>query len=672
MSEVAQDFITPFEPIRARAWPMIEAAFAHMPAALQDLAWEFAQRLARQTAPSGQFEDALKHPAAARVCYLPLWHIDGLLQKGVDIADVEKLQEHLFASAFLGFCAIRIHDDLVDEDKPDVPVDMLLLANILTIEAIAHLQQVFASDSPLWTHHARHWREYTEAVRVDKDRDRSGLRAFEEDDLRHIGNKAALLKTFPLAVALYADQHEQIEDIEAMMDAFNIGIQLSNDIQSVRSDIESGHYTPPLARSALQIDLAPGTHPDQQTLLGSLMLSDALVETHDQALTYFSSSRQAAEDMGLGALVHFINWHIDDLKKSQEKWRGTRVDKEVAQKLLKAQILPLLSGAATAAPLPQQTIDMGALFLRFDKESKEAWEIQRTGVWQRDLLVGDVFGRSIVLETLLELDQADAQQVLDLLEQYRRNGWRYYRDFAALPPDIDDIAQAMRLIQATPWDNAQRAKYLEKPLRWLAANRHDDGSFPVWLTNKIDDQPEEGWIDLGGMECIACEANLLDALADLDDEHVHLWIAPGIQSLLARWQEGGYNSVYYYKPSYAACVLARCFLRLSQLESIDAETRQRLAAAQQAIAAELAQAAPTDALALAARRLVLHHDREQHQHLLDADAALLKEKQSFDGGWERVDFFRCPGRVHQAIGWHSSRLITSALVVRALALRNAP
>jgi len=402
-----------------------------MPASLTGLAWEFEQRLARQTAPSGQFEDALKHPAAARVCYLPLWHIDGLLQVGIQIDEVEKLQQHLFASAFLGFCAIRIHDDLVDEDKPDVPIDMLLLANILTIEAISHLQQVFASDSPLWTHHARHWREYTAAVRVDKDRDRSGLQSFGDDDLHHIGNKAALLKTFPLAVALHVGQKEQVNDIETMMDAFNIGIQLSNDIQSVRSDIESGHYTPPLTQAAFSIGLEPGTHPDKQTLVGSLMLSDALVETHDQALAYFGNARQRATDMGLQALVTFIDWHVNDLEESREKWRATRVDETIVQQLQQAQALPLpLLSAATIAP-PQQTIDMGMQFLCFDTESTEAWEIQRTGVWDQPLLVGDVFGRSIVLESLAELGQADPQQVHALLEQYRLNGWRYYRNFKA-------------------------------------------------------------------------------------------------------------------------------------------------------------------------------------------------------------------------------------------------
>jgi len=660
-----QDLVDRYQPQRTKAWPEIEAFLKDLPAPLQDTGWQFAQRLARQTAPSGEFCDALKHPAAARVAYLPLWHINACLNQGARVENSDALGTHLFASAFLGFCAIRIHDDLIDEDKTDTPIDDLLLANLLSVEATRHLQRVFPSDSPFWDHHVRHWTEYTQAVRLDKMRDRGGLVDFTTDDLLHIGRKAALLKTYPVAVALCSGRENQIGLIETMMDAFNTAIQINNDIQSIKSDLEIPHYTPPLAAAALAVGFKPETHPTKEELLGSLILSPALADSHQVARDYYLRARNASAELGIDDLTAFIDWHIDDLQKSAERWSEMYVDVEQ----IPASFLDVL-GSTGIADLPSasltRALDMALAFLRFDPACRESWEIQRTGIWERDSLVGDVFSRSLVCEALAAGGCAGAGQAEDILDQYQKNGWRYYRDFRALPPDIDDLAQAIRLLGQVDWDEETKRTYLSTPMRWLARNRTGDGGFPVWMTAGVEDQSAQGWIPLGGMHCLACEANLLAALADRREVEQN-WLEEGIANLLDRWVAQRYTGIYYYKPTHGAFLVARCFARFSNDSRFNQQTKDRLSCELQKLGDRHGSIkAGEDCLAIAAKLRIAALMPKPPLELIAQGLSALIDKQSFDGGWDSIAFFRCPGTEQRSISWHGGRMLTTAQAASAI------
>ena len=280
-------FIEKYAPQRKRAWMAIEAFYKTLPVSLVDMGWEFAQRLGRQTSYSGEFADALTHPAAARIAYLPLWVIESYLENNTTTTEIEELQNCLFASSFLGFCSIRIQDDLLDEDEPNTSVDELLLSNLFANEAVRYLQRIFPSESPLWEHHTRNWREYVHAVNLDKLRDRNGLTPYGERDLLHIGHKAALLKTYPIAVALYMGAENHMGAIGRLMDTFNTAIQLQNDIQSIKEDIESAHYTYPLTSVTLDLGHSANTHPSKGDFQEALIFSDSLVQRSGMSCEVF-------------------------------------------------------------------------------------------------------------------------------------------------------------------------------------------------------------------------------------------------------------------------------------------------------------------------------------------------------------------------------------------------
>ena len=238
-------FIARYSAARQRIWPEVEAFFRALPESLSKTADGFIDRLVLGTSPSKMLKNAFEEPAVARIAYLPLWHMEAYRRRGFPVKDHEILEECLFLSACMGFCAVRIWDDLVDEDKPGVPIDELLVANLLNLESFRQLQRVFPSDSTFWGYHDRFWKDYACAVGVERKRNRGGLAPFDEVALRLVGDKAAPLKSFPVAVALCAGQDQEIERLNELMDDFNQAAQLANDLQSLRRDLESRHYTVP-------------------------------------------------------------------------------------------------------------------------------------------------------------------------------------------------------------------------------------------------------------------------------------------------------------------------------------------------------------------------------------------------------------------------------------------
>ncbi|MBT4265629.1 MAG: hypothetical protein HOC74_10580 [Gemmatimonadetes bacterium] len=372
-------------------------------------------------------------------------------------------------------------------------------------------------------------------------------------------------------------------------------------------------------------------------------------------------------DCGIEDLAQLIDWHLSDVAQSEAYWKSIHISPDRTP-LPFFEILP--SATATAAPTVEidHCLDRARKFLCFDLESRESWEIQRTGLWARDLLVGDVFSRALVAESLAECGMAVPEMIEAILYQYRDNGWRYYRDFKALPPDIDDIAQAIRLLNYTDWDNKKRNDFLEKPLRWLAVNQTSDGGFPVWLTHGVEDEPEGGWVPLGGFRCIACEANLLSAFADGHPKKTGVWLVDGVKSILDLWDVEAYSGIYYYKPTIGSAIVALCLSRSLKKEDADSAVIEQFQDKLQILAEHrLRPTSAQDSLSLAAQIQIQLLTREPPIESINQTVAVLKSRQSFDGGWEAVDYFRCPGSTSHSIGWHRGRLLTTQYITRVLA-----
>lgn len=651
-------FINRYAEQRSRAWVDIEAFFGGLPPSLDPIVSTFSRRFAREVSPTGLFKDSFSEPIASRVVYFPIWHIQSYLRQNIAVADPEILQKDLFVSSFLGACAIRIYDDLIDRDHLDGLDGELLLANLCTMEATGLLRRSFPAQSPLWSYFNRYWRDYSEAVGGEWQRNSRGLPRFDLEDLRlFVGNKAALLKIYPVAVAMIADRERDIERLEAMMDAFNIASQLSNDISGLRRNVEFGQYTYPIARAALAAGCDFGSQPAPDIVYGSLLFGDALNETCSLAIEYYQQVLDNSAELGFADINDCARWQVERLRE---------VDRSLNDGDWDGGLPAGHRSAAPATPERPDSLDMALMYLQYDLEFKESWELQHTNLWQRTRLVGDIFSRSVILEALAEQERAPLSAIEDLLTAFQQTGWRHYRDFEAIPPDIDNLAQAIRLAVFTTRDKAMLKAYLQEPLGWLEANRTSDGGFRVWLVAEECDLPEE--IVLDGFRCIAAEANLLAALAAYPAVSRREWILEGVSSLLDRWQKQGDTAAYYYRPSYARLLIARCLVRVKSLPWVPDD----LSASLQRQIVALSQEAATsgswdDSLEVAANILVCLYDPEPARVYIRDGLKWLEGRQSFDGGWERSAFYRCPGMPGQDFGWHGGRMLTTAVVASALA-----
>ena len=147
------------------------------------------------------------------------------------------------------------------------------------------------------------------------------MAAFDETALRLLGDKAAPLKSFPVAVAQCAGREDETDRLNELMDAFNQATQLANDLQSLKPDLEARRYTLPIAGAALEAGYEIGSHPPTDGLYGAVVSTASVLETHDRAHSLFERARVASDDLEIPDLSACLTWHINDLATSRARWQ---------------------------------------------------------------------------------------------------------------------------------------------------------------------------------------------------------------------------------------------------------------------------------------------------------------------------------------------------------------
>jgi len=649
-------FLSEFEAAREQAWTRITRFFESLPASLEGPYEGFSRRMARLTSGSGLFKDCFRTSNSSRVVYFPFWHLESYRRRGIEVTDFDQVASGLFVSSFLGACAIRIYDDIVDQDH-QIDSREILIGNLCTAEAVEILHSLLPTQSGFWDHYRRFWQEYTNAVGTEISRYRNGIFCYDDSAIQDLGAKGALLKIYPFAAAHLSGREEELDDLERLTDELNIAVQICNDLHNLRSNLENRKYTLPIAEAAILQGYEPDSHPSIDALYGVVALSDSLPESHERALHHFREAQEISARLEIDHLTDYIELQISQVEGALRRWDDADLD----------TVGVSASPSGVDALDPPDSLEMALAFLNQDPEFRESWEIQRSGIWGQKELIGDVFSRSLILECLAEMGQPVENQIEEVLEQYERNGWRYYRDFKALPPDIDDIAQAIHLLKWAPWDERTKSEYLERPLRWLEANRLPDGRFPVWLRKGIDDEPTAGWIAVGASRCIACEANLLRSLLELDCARGRAMAEGMAQSLVGEWCISGPAASFYYKRSFTRLVMTRCFAGLDSDPHLKSLTPELVPSDQIGFSRGFQENLGTDPLGLSAELLA---SEPLATNLTDSSNGTqrLRRLQTYDGGWESVPFYLCPGPIGAGsrTAWHGSRLLTSAFAARAM------
>jgi squalene-hopene/tetraprenyl-beta-curcumene cyclase len=301
---------------------------------------------------------------------------------------------------------------------------------------------------------------------------------------------------------------------------------------------------------------------------------------------------------------------------------------------------------------------------------------------------GRVFAMALVGNALVDAAHAgfpidwngleqDADRLLEMRADDVPGGWRYFPTLPELPPDADDLAEVLRLLQAVRPERVPGA--CGEALRLvLSVGIASDGSLRTWIVDEQRTDPAtvrlrqfigHQWGDTADVEVVA---NLLEALWRLDRARYAEACARGVEFVAGRQApDGTWGSTWYWGPYYgtfAACrFLAAAWPGHPALHRAAAGLRAALGADGSALG-------PTDlALAMLAAAALRSSVPFEGDRLRESAASLLA-RQEGDGSWPATPFIRMDtNRVRTLAGKgqpryvsYSSRTTATAFCLRAL------
>lgn len=303
------------------------------------------------------------------------------------------------------------------------------------------------------------------------------------------------------------------------------------------------------------------------------------------------------------------------------------------------------------------------VFLRQDAAGDECTEHHRWGLFGRPHVAASLFGQLVVAEHLRAVGQPHDAVAAAALGRRDPDGWRYYPRCGEIPPDADLTGLALQ-VMCTPSRAPAYAAAIDAAVRSLAANLAEDATIPTWLTvgTGLPGAPAAPlpWI---GERCPASMANAVLGWhrARPGDPAVARCAAR-----LAEWYDApGPPVSAFYGPVVvdALGLIALTEVGLPAQSAVRGRIASRLAARRRLsghFGTALETAFAATALALCGR-------------LADAPAVrrALVDAQEADGGYPADPFYVTVGPHHEP-GTYRSRLVTTAIAIRALRALGTP
>ncbi|QAY68038.1 class 1 isoprenoid biosynthesis enzyme [Paenibacillus protaetiae] len=140
-----------------------------------------------------------------------------------------------------------IQDDVMDETAPTGSKTKLAFANLLYIESLQLLQQLFPVDSSFWQYFKQYIEDWTAGVVLEGDVD------FYHHNLIQVGLKASPVKLMSTGSLMLAGQSERISDYEHLIGHILVLLQMSDDLMDWRADLQDGNYNCLLAAVKLAL-----------------------------------------------------------------------------------------------------------------------------------------------------------------------------------------------------------------------------------------------------------------------------------------------------------------------------------------------------------------------------------------------------------------------------------
>lgn len=241
-----------------------------------------------------------RHPMALPVLDLPLWVARALGSWGQPVAP-ERVERAL-ESAALGYLAVRLQDDWMDEGTGPDPAQVLFLSQALLVRHLALL----GGDPVRWQ---RSWIRYGDAMLLER-RVHQGAPCDETTFLRILGRSGPLV--LPAAALLdEAGQACRVPRLERVVEALARAHQRFQDGVDASKDLAHGNWTWTVRRF--------GGEQGPQALKTRLFLGGGLDQVVSQARADLEEAREGAEDLGLEGALAWIQARQDLMERTQRQ-----------------------------------------------------------------------------------------------------------------------------------------------------------------------------------------------------------------------------------------------------------------------------------------------------------------------------------------------------------------
>ena len=623
----------------AEDWADLERTLGRLPPSLAQQALVLTGNLSILYSPTGLLRDILTRPGDYGLLYAHDWLIHDWQ---IDLPAT--VSRHLFLSASYNVMAGYSAMAQRDRDTP-LTADYAPLQTWLAQQAMRHNTLLFAEASPYWIDDEA-CRSAAAAAQLQETEDwfaHGGT--WQTDYATHLKDRLAPFKLNVCGAALLARQSERLPQLQRLLDALHIALQLRAEIVAVRRDLNRRRFTYPIIHALLAVHIDPRGALNPDRILGAMLLSGSLRQVCADALAYAAEARTLAHDLNLPTFETYLTEHRDELLALQDLFT-------LGQTPNPDRPTPSLRPAIDSLPT---VINMAEKFLLADRTFAESWEVQRRGPQD---LISKAFPTGLIAEILGQHDHHVTDVIDEVFRTLHGSGFRYYTSPIGLP-DTDDLGLLLRLLRYSDRSEEHR-QMLRTPLNWLKNSIAADGLIPVWLTT-----PEEAQVRVWGNHCATVAANLLLGVLDNTNEVETDLIDRAAAHWLTRWQHDGLGANAYYVPAYALWTTVKLLTQLAVCRppwqtEIEAATQQAITL----LAHDTRRATLTPQTAAF---LILSTAYPATRHLFDAGwITYLLKTQRYDGSWRAEALYLTPTRGEFA-AWYASRTVTTAFCYHALA-----
>lgn len=496
---------------------------------------------------------------------------------------------HIAVAGQLYAESIIILDKLMDCQikPPSVEYHLALLSYEHRLRhALALFQRVFKPSSSFWSYLQEYNHEHAAAVLLEKTKHQNILTPYLESEMRQIAKgKQALAKIIPTALALLSRSEDKLEMITESQDQYAIGCQLYDDLIDWRADYRTKRYSYLLSKVLESPGIGRPHSEMAVTQVGKQLYFSGLAEKFlNEAYGFFTGAVRSIEDQDCPDWIGYI-------RKTQAAVKGLQKDlAEIREWLMKKSTVVRSSRRHDAKGVAgfleevnekslRQAIAAAIRFL-LDQQKEDYPEARHLEFVRGEGDVteegycqwGDVFGRALILDALLEAntggvlpDREVIKQEIETIVAAKlarvRTGWSYFPRIPTLPADADDLGQIVQVI--TKANDEKAREVCEEPVQLLINhNSHLNGSLDTWIADPEDPHSIEIKHNMqthwGTDPDVEVVANMLYGLYVYDRLRFDDVIHRGATYLVKQQDAGGFwNSSWYCGKYYGTYVCSR-------------------------------------------------------------------------------------------------------------------